>query len=122
MPAQDDRARDDQAQDHRAMTSAGRMAIYMAISPGDGRMASYSVAEAKDRLPALLAAAERGEAVTITRRGKPIVEFKPVRPAESKRVSRESIDELARALAAFPPQDVDAGTFVRAMRDADDEA
>ena len=85
-------------------------------------MASYSVAEAKDRLPALLAAAERGEAVTITRRGKPIVEFKPVRPVAEKRVSPGSIDELERVLGAFPPQDVDAGTYVRAMRDADDEA
>lgn len=84
-------------------------------------MSSYSVAEAKDRLPALLAAAERGETVTITRRGKPIVEFRPVAPPAPKRVSRESIDALTRALAAFPPQDVDAGTYVRAMRDADDE-
>jgi prevent-host-death family protein len=93
----------------------------MAISAGDGRIASHSVAEAKDRLPALLAAAERGEAVTITRRGKPIVEFKPVRPVEPKRVSRESIDELRRALAGQAPMEVDAGTFIRAMRDADDE-
>jgi prevent-host-death family protein len=73
------------------MTSATWMAIFMAISPGDDGMASYGVAEAKDRLPALLAAAERGEAVTITRRGKPIVEFRPVRPVAEKRVSRESI-------------------------------
>ena len=85
-------------------------------------MASYSVAEARDRLPALLAAAERGEPVTITRRGKPIVEFKPVRPVAEKRVSPGSIDELERVLGAFPPQDADAGTYVRAMRDADDEA
>jgi antitoxin (DNA-binding transcriptional repressor) of toxin-antitoxin stability system len=84
-------------------------------------MASYSVAEAKDRLPALLAAAERGEQVTITRRGKPIVEFKPVQPVAGKRVSPESIQELRRALAKYPPQEVDAGTYVRAMRDEDDE-
>ncbi|MFC7475880.1 type II toxin-antitoxin system Phd/YefM family antitoxin [Dankookia sp. GCM10030260] len=84
-------------------------------------MASYSVAEARDRLPALLAAAERGEAVTITRRGKPIVEFKPVQPVAEKRVSPESIDALERVLGAFPSQDVDAGSYVRAMRDADDE-
>ena len=85
-------------------------------------MSSYSVAEAKDRLPALLAAAERGEQVTITRRGKPIVEFKPVQPVAGKRVSAESINEIERVLGAYPPQDVDAGTYVRAMRDADDEA
>jgi prevent-host-death family protein len=103
------------------MTSATWMAIFMAISPGDDGMASYGVAEAKDRLPALLAAAERGEAVTITRRGKPIVEFRPVRPVAEKRVSRESIDELRRALAGQTPMEVDAGTFIRAMRDADDE-
>ena len=58
--------------------------------------------------------------MTITRRGKPIVEFKPVQPVAGKRVSPESIEELRRALAQYPPQDVDAGTYVRAMRDADD--
>jgi antitoxin (DNA-binding transcriptional repressor) of toxin-antitoxin stability system len=87
----------------------------MAISPEDDGMAGYRVAEAKDRLPALLAAAERGEAVTITRRGK------PVRPVAEKRVSRESVDERRRALAGQTPMEVDAGTFIRAMRDADDE-
>lgn len=43
-------------------------------------MASYSVAEAKDKLPALLNAVERGEAVTITRRGKPVANLTPVSP------------------------------------------
>jgi prevent-host-death family protein len=85
-------------------------------------VASYSVAEAKDRLPALLDAAERGEQVTITRGGKPVAELRPVQSVTPKRVSPESIDALERVLAAFPPQEVDAGAYVRAMRDADDEA
>lgn len=33
----------------------------------------YSIAQAKDRLSELVQAAERGEMVTVTRRGKPVV-------------------------------------------------
>ena len=32
----------------------------------------FSIAQAKDRLSALVQAAERGEVVTVTRRGKPV--------------------------------------------------
>ncbi|WP_277751815.1 hypothetical protein [Dankookia rubra] len=38
-----------------------------------------------------------------------------------KRVSRESIDELRRAPAVQTLMKVDAGTFIRTMRNADDE-
>ena len=41
-------------------------------------MASYTVAEAKNRLPSLLKAAERGERVTITRHGKPVGELRAI--------------------------------------------
>ena len=54
------------------------MAILTVIG-ADG-IASYSVAEGKDKLPALLNAVERGEAVTITRRGKPVDNLTPVSP------------------------------------------
>ena len=51
-------------------------------------MASYSVADAKNRLPALIDRALEGEEVVITRHGKPVAELRP----------RRQIDpEVARA-------------------------
>ena len=44
-------------------------------------MSEYSVAEAKAKLSELIDRAEKGEGVTITRHGKPIVEMRPVRPS-----------------------------------------
>jgi prevent-host-death family protein len=40
-------------------------------------VATYSVAEAKNRLPSLIDKALAGEEVIITRRGKPVVEVRP---------------------------------------------
>jgi len=40
-------------------------------------MTTYSVAEAKNRLPKLIDKALEGEQVVITRRGKPVVELRP---------------------------------------------
>ena len=53
-------------------------------------MAIYSVAEARDKLPALLMAVERGEQVSIARRGKLIAELR-------------AIDAPARDLDETPP-------------------
>jgi prevent-host-death family protein len=80
---------------------------------------SYSVAEAKDRLPALIAAAERGEAVTITRYGKPVAELKAVAARTPKRVTPESIDWIAQQLADLPPMEEDGVTLIDRMREAD---
>jgi prevent-host-death family protein len=44
-----------------------------------------SVAEAKNRLPALIRAVENGETVVITRHGKPVVQLAPP-PAERRQV------------------------------------
>jgi prevent-host-death family protein len=46
-------------------------------------MTTYSVADAKNRLPSLIDKALDGEEVVITRRGKPVVELRPAftRPA-----------------------------------------
>ena len=41
-------------------------------------MTTYSVADAKNHLPKLIDQALRGEEVVITRRGKPVIEFRPV--------------------------------------------
>ncbi len=43
-------------------------------------MPTYSVAEAKNRLPKLIDRALAGEEVVITRRGKPVVELRPAPP------------------------------------------
>jgi prevent-host-death family protein len=41
-------------------------------------MTTYSVADAKNSLPKLIDKALAGEEVVITRRGKPVIELKPV--------------------------------------------
>lgn len=43
-------------------------------------MTAYSVADAKNTLPKLIDRALLGEEVLITRRGKPVVELRPVSP------------------------------------------
>ena len=50
-------------------------------------MTTYSVAEAKNRLPSLIDKALEGEEVIITRHGKPVVELhaRTERPAKSSR-------------------------------------
>jgi prevent-host-death family protein len=85
-------------------------------------MTTYSVADAKNRLPALIAAAERGESVTITRYGKPVAELRAVAPAPRRRMTPEEWDALFAEVDALgiPPLDTDAATLVRRMRDEED--
>lgn len=82
-------------------------------------MASYSVADAKHRLPALLSAVERGERVTITRYGKPIAELRPV-AGSAKQVTAASIDWIEQQLLGLPPADTDSVAQLRLLRDEDD--
>ncbi len=44
-------------------------------------MSTHSVAEAKNQLSKLINRALNGEGIVITRRGQPVIEFKPVRPS-----------------------------------------
>ncbi|MBU6164895.1 MAG: type II toxin-antitoxin system prevent-host-death family antitoxin [Alphaproteobacteria bacterium] len=78
-------------------------------------MAHVSLAEAKSQLSALVARAERGETITITRRGKTVATLNPAEP------QRQPIDveALRAATAQIRPQPSGAGDFVRAMRDSD---
>ena len=47
----------------------------------------FSVAEAKNRLPELIKAAEHGETITVCRRGVPVVDIVPAKkPARNKRL------------------------------------
>jgi prevent-host-death family protein len=57
-------------------------------------MAHYSVAAAKDALSSLIAKAEAGEEVIITRHGRPAVEL---RPAQSDSRDRKKAMEKLRA-------------------------
>ncbi|HYF07288.1 MAG TPA: type II toxin-antitoxin system prevent-host-death family antitoxin [Acetobacteraceae bacterium] len=84
-------------------------------------MAKYSVAEAKNRLPALIAAAERGEEVTITRYGKPVVEMRPARSARTapRPMSAEDVARLREELRqiGLPRVAEDSVALVRQMRE-----
>lgn len=56
------------------------MAILIARLLNGSVMTTYSVADAKNRLPQLIDRALDGEEVVITRRGKPVVELRPASP------------------------------------------
>ena len=78
-------------------------------------MTDINLAEAKARLSELVARAEAGEQVRITRRGKPVAVLTAVAAP-----TKTSIDpSLWQALPEGPLQRVSAGDFVRAMRDSD---
>ena len=79
-------------------------------------MSRYSVAEAKNQLSKLIDRALKGEGVVVTRRGQPVVELKPVRPAP-RRATEADLERLRQVRAMLPPSKVDAGTFVSKMRD-----
>jgi prevent-host-death family protein len=84
------------------------------------RMSTHGVAEAKDQLSKLIDRALKGEQIVITRRGQPVIELKPLSPAPQKppRVITEAdIEWLRSRRALLPRSEVDAGTFVRQMRD-----
>ena len=81
-------------------------------------MSTYSVADAKNRLPELIDRALDGEGVVITRRGRPVVELKPV-PEPARAVSPADLDWLAARRIGRLSATADAGTLVSRMRDED---
>jgi antitoxin (DNA-binding transcriptional repressor) of toxin-antitoxin stability system len=82
-------------------------------------MPTYSVAEAKNNLSDLIDRAVKGEAVVITRHGKPVVEFKAV-PAPVGPVSDLDLQWLAanRLQPKNRPTE-DAGALLSQIRDED---
>ncbi|MGD9815362.1 MAG: type II toxin-antitoxin system Phd/YefM family antitoxin [Hyphomonadaceae bacterium] len=62
-------------------------------------MPHYSVAEAKAKLSELIDRAEKGESVTITRHGKPVVEMRPA-AAPPRRMTSADLDRLAQGRRA----------------------
>ena len=74
-------------------------------------MVQVTVAEAKARLSSLLDAVEAGEAVVITRRGKPIAELVP-------RIHvRDLLPQLAALREGLPEQQASGVETMRALRD-----
>ena len=78
-------------------------------------MNSINLAEAKAHLSEVLDRVEKGERITITRRGKPVAEIGPPQAEPRKLVAAK----MAEFTDALPYQEVSAGDFVRAMRDGD---
>ena len=78
-----------------------------------GPMDSINLADAKARLSELVDRAAAGEAVCITRRGKPVAQIAPARAAR-KRIDPAT---LRTVTAKMPRLRESAGTFVRRMRD-----
>ena len=74
-------------------------------------MVQVTVAEAKAKLSGLLDAVEAGEAVVITRRGKPIAELVP-----RCRV-HDLLPQLAALRASLPEQPTSGVDTIRALRD-----
>ena len=79
-------------------------------------MSTHSVAEAKNQLSKLIERALKGEAVVITRRGQPVIELKPLRPAP-RPITEADIEWLRARRALLKPSKEDAGTFISRMRD-----
>jgi antitoxin (DNA-binding transcriptional repressor) of toxin-antitoxin stability system len=86
-------------------------------------MSTHTVAETKNQLSKLINRALKGEHIVVTRRGQPVIEFKPV-PAERKQEDapprwtvEEQLEWLRARRALLPRSNVDAETFVRQMRD-----
>jgi prevent-host-death family protein len=74
-------------------------------------MVQVTVAEAKAQLSSLLDAVEAGEAVVITRRGKPIAELVP-----RCRV-HDLLPQLSALRASLPEQPTSGVDTIRALRD-----
>ncbi|MBR7619027.1 type II toxin-antitoxin system Phd/YefM family antitoxin [Phenylobacterium sp. 20VBR1] len=80
-------------------------------------MSEHSVVEAKNNLSDLIDRALKGEAVVITRHGKPMVELKAVQPLP-RRITEADIEWL-RARRVGRKSTEDAGSLVSRMRDED---
>jgi antitoxin (DNA-binding transcriptional repressor) of toxin-antitoxin stability system len=80
-------------------------------------MSKHTIAEAESHFADLVARAERGEEVVITRDGRDVARMEAVRPSVSQKpISQEAVDWLDAHRVGEPAAE-DAGTFVSRMRD-----
>jgi prevent-host-death family protein len=84
-------------------------------------MSKHSLAEAKDNLPELIARAERGEEIVITRDGREVVRLSALEQPKPKPAPRYLTQEAIDWFDKHPPAGIvpeeDAGTFISRMRD-----
>ena len=79
-------------------------------------MSSHSIAETKNRLSELVARAEKGEEVVITRHGRPVAHLTPITPGPRPMTDAE-LDWLKKRRAGRGRPKEDAGSLVSRMRD-----
>jgi len=81
-------------------------------------MSQHSVAVARNQLSRLIERALAGEAVTITRNGRPVVELRPLQPMP-RAISGADLDWLSAHRVAVRLGHSDSGELVGRMRDED---
>ena len=84
----------------------------------DHNMGAYSIAEAKAHLSALVEQVIRGEAVTLTRRGKPVARIVPTGELMPK--PKLDLAALRKFRAGLPKAAISSAEMVRNMRDQKD--
>lgn len=82
-------------------------------------MGTHTVAEARDRLPELIARAREGEAVVITEDGMPVAELRPV-AGRPRRITSADVEWVKAHRAPRLAKTIDAVSLVREMRDEAD--
>jgi prevent-host-death family protein len=82
-------------------------------------MGRHSVVDAKNNLSELIARAEAGEEVVITRHGVPVVEIRPLTKPTPRQATQADIDWLRAHRVARANAELDAGTLVSRVRDED---
>ena len=82
-------------------------------------MGKHTVVDAKNNLSDLIARAEKGEEVVITRHGVPVVELRSVQPLKTgpRRMTQADLDWLETNRIRPKAGAVDSVTLVRQMRD-----
>lgn len=83
-------------------------------------MSRHSVVEAKNNLSDLIARAEGGEEVVITRHGVPVAELKALTAARQgpRPMTQADLDWLDANRIKLKPGAPDSATLIRKMRDA----
>ena len=81
-------------------------------------MGAYSIGEAKAHLSAIVEQVARGEAVTLTKRGKPVARI--VSLVERSPKPGLDLDRLRQLRATMPKSKVDSAVMIRKMRDEED--
>jgi len=78
----------------------------------------YSIAEARAQLPSIVDEAEAGQAIELTRRGKPVAVLVSLRELERLRAERTGFgDAYRRFLKAHPLREVGIGQELESLRD-----